>query len=422
MIKRKIALCLAIILLVITVFGCENVQISSNKPSITSLTITNGERIEICLGEEIQLEIKDKDQISEQITWKTSNDNVSIDSNGKIKGISVGKTTVKAVVCDIVDDILVEVVDLEKFYDNVAREDFYNNYTPASSYYDALYRTENGLMSGSIADQDQKPYIAEYQPKENGYLIRNSIAYYEDDGNTYVIIDSKGNVVTKIYRGGAYIILEEVAAYVFAFGDVPANYIEGKNKSPSTSVWGEYLRLNHTAFSGNTQRYPYEPVLPNISGCGGDLYYYEIDIGTTGTDCDPGYTPAPYNDGTRITRGAARIVYTRYDANRDQIIDINEKYLFYTYNHYNDFQEYLNYYGGWGEIFGNVTGGGIISSKTDYNPTQYIPTVLKPISTESDSNDSDIAVIMPDYILINDLYFYTTKKHACLYKHACFFI
>ena len=56
-------------------------------------------------------------------------------------------------------------------------------------------------------------------------------------------------------------------------------------------------------------------------------------------------------------------------------IDLDEKFLFYTYNHYNDFQEYLNYEGGWGEMFGNITGGGTLSSKYDYNPTPYVEVV-----------------------------------------------
>jgi hypothetical protein len=54
--------------------------------------------------------------------------------------------------------------------------------------------------------------------------------------------------------------------------------------------------------------------------------------------------------------------------------------VFYTYNHYNDFQEYLNYYGGWGEMFGNVTGGGTLSSKYDCNPTPYVPVANAPIA------------------------------------------
>ena len=262
-------------------------------------------------------------------------------------------------------------------YVNVTSEQFYSDYEPASCYVDAYYRTRHGFMSGSIDQQDQSPTISEYRPMENGLYVRNSSAYYSEDGNTYYIVDAYGNVVNCVYRGGAYVTLEEVAAYVFAFGDVPANYTSKKSGSPQTSIWGEYLRLNNSKFSGSTSKYPYEPELPDISGCGGDLYYYEIDIGTTGTDCDPKYVPYVYNDGIKITRGAARIVYTRYDANHDEIIDINEKYLFYTFNHYNDFQEYLNYEGGWGEMFGNITGGGKLSSKKDYNPTPYIDTVRK---------------------------------------------
>lgn len=259
-------------------------------------------------------------------------------------------------------------------YQNVDIDDFYRNYEPAESYWDAYYRTKHFLMSGSISEQPQEPTLAAERPQKNGTFLRNTSAVYSDDGNVYYIVDADGKIVNRVYFGAAYVTLEEVAAYVFAFGDVPPNYVNGKKTKPQNSNWGEYLRLNHSEFSGDTSRYPYEPVLPRISGCGGDLYYYEIDIGTTGTDCDPAYIAAPYNDGKRITRGAARIVYTRYDANGDNIIDVNEKFLFYTYNHYNDFQEYLNYEGGWGEMFGNITGGGKISSKTEYNPTRYVET------------------------------------------------
>ena len=122
-------------------------------------------------------------------------------------------------------------------------------------------------------------------------------------------------------------------------------------------------------------------MLPRISGCGGDLKYYEIDFGTTGTTCDPSYDVVVYNTGTKITRGAARLVYTRYDANGNDIIDLNERYVFYTYNHYNDFQEYLNYQNGWGEMFGNITGGGELSSKYNYNPTEYVRVIKKDITT-----------------------------------------
>ena len=65
-------------------------------------------------------------------------------------------------------------------------------------------------------------------------------------------------------------------------------------------------------------------------------------------------------------------MHARYDLDRDGVIEVGENYVFYTYNHYNDFQEYLNYEGGWGEIFGNITGGGTLSSKYDCNPTPYV--------------------------------------------------
>ena len=262
-------------------------------------------------------------------------------------------------------------------YTNVDVDEFYANYTPAISYMDAYYRTKHNLMSGKIGEQDQAPTISEYQPVINGMLVRNTSYIYSSDGNTYFVVDAYGNIVNAIYRGGAYIMLEEVAAYVFAFGDIPANHSTSKSTKPTSSPWGEYLRLNHSYFSGNTTKYPYEPVLPNIDGCGGDLKYYEMDVGTMGTDCDPNYDAVIYNNGTKITRGAARIVYTRYDDDGDGVIEIDETYLFYTYNHYNDFQEYLNYEGGWGEMFGNITGGGTISSKTDYNPTPYVEVAFR---------------------------------------------
>ena len=295
--------------------------------------------------------------------------------NNKLTAISSGSVKVVAEYKHFVSNTLtIEIIEeiLTDPYENVTKEEFYANYTKASSSQDAYYRTLHGFMSGDISDQDQEPTLAEYQPKINGKLVRNTSSLYSEDGNTYYIVDGYGNIVNQIYRGGGYVTLEEVAAYVLAFGDIPANYISKKSATPSTNVWGEYLRLNHSLFSGSTTKYPYEPELPNISGCGGDLYYYEIDLGTTGTDCDPSYAVVEYNNGYKITRGAARIVYSRYDANKDNIIDINEKYVFYTYNHYNDFQEYLNYEGGWGEMFGNITGGGTLSSKTDYNPTSYV--------------------------------------------------
>ena len=70
------------------------------------------------------------------------------------------------------------------------------------------------------------------------------------------------------------------------------------------------------------------------------------------------------------------------DLDRDGAIEVGETYLFYTYNHYNDFQEYLNYEGGWGELFGNITGGGKLSSNSSCNPTPYVPTAYAAFVTD----------------------------------------
>ena len=282
-------------------------------------------------------------------------------------------------------------------YVGVDEDEFYANYTPAISYMDAYYRTKHNLMSGSIAKQDQAPTISSYRPTSNGKYIRNNTYIFSEDGNTYYVVDCYGEISLEIYKGGAYVVLEEVAAYVFAFGEPPVNHSASKNTKPSSSVWGEYLRVNNTVFSGSTTKYPYEPELPRISGCGGDLTYYEMDIGTTGTDCDPDYPIEDYNNGYSITRGAARIVYSSKDKNGNKIIDLDERYVFYTYNHYNDFQEYLNYLGGWGEMFGNVTGGGTLSSKYNYNPTPYVQVVHASISK------TNVAYVIYYYVPKNEL-------------------
>lgn len=258
-------------------------------------------------------------------------------------------------------------------YIGVSKADFYAGYTRASSYQDAQYRSAHGLMSGSITVPGQYFTRASYQPTSGGSYLHNSKNSYADNGNTYIIVDGNGNEVMRIYRGGAYITLEEVAAYMYAFGgsgDMPANYTSKKSTKPSNSIWGEYLRLNHSYYSNNNSKYPYEPKLP------GDMQYYEMDIGTTGTST-PGYSAKEYNNGYSITRGAARLVYARRDLNGNGTYEQGEVYVFYTHNHYNDFTEYLNYYGGWGETFGNITGGGTFDSKTDCNPTPYVDCIWK---------------------------------------------
>ncbi len=377
--------------------------------------------IEAQVGDVIELSLVRGADLEGDVVWTGNNSCASVE-NGVVTALSEGVAIIKATLGTRSDSVIIQIFDdgdpdqggtdapdqggaddpepddgvgetvivpgtedpvTSDPYINVDKDEFYESYTPAVSYNDAYYRTQHGLMSGSIDEQDQEPTISRYRPKADGKYIRNDVYLFSEDGNTYYVVDCYGEIAFEIYRGGAYVVLEEVAAYVFAFGEIPANHSSSKKGNPSQSIWGEYLRLNHSKFSGDTSRYPYEPVLPRISGCGGDLTYYEMDIGTTGTDCDPSYSVVKYNNGSKITRGAARIVYSYKDKNGDKIIDLDERYVFYTYNHYNDFQEYLNYEGGWGEIFGNVTGGGTLDNKTDKYTTPYVETARRGIKSTS---------------------------------------
>ena len=267
-------------------------------------------------------------------------------------------------------------------YVNVDKEEFYANYTTACCYQDAAYRTQHYLMSGSLEVPGQEAE-AGYRPMEGDLYICNTSAHYEDDGNTYVVVDAYGREALRVYKGAGYITLEEVAAYMYAFGGsnetLPGNYTSSKVTKVGSNPWGIYLRGNHSYFTGDTGKYPYEPELPNITGCSGSLQYYELDIGTTGTTT-PGYSPSLYNNGTTIVRGAARLVYARVDLNKNGVYEQGEIYVFYTHNHYNDFREYLNYYGGWGLMFGNITGGGVFDSKTQCNPTPYPEVVYQDLA------------------------------------------
>ena len=367
--------------------------------------ITTTSPIVLTVGDEIQLTLDVNDELRSLAVWISSGDAVTV-NDGYVVARSAGIVVVKAsmsyngiLYTDSVDIAVVEGYtppdEIDKVevalpsdtpehllpdsdpYAGMSEYEFYLDYEPAENYLDAYYRSQHGFLSGSLEVPDQMHTVAENQPKFNSKLVKNTAMYYIDDGNTYIVLDSEGNVALKIHKGGAYITLEEVAAYMYAFGgtggSMPANYISKTSGKPTGSIWGEYLRLNHSYFSGDTDRYPYEPVLPNISGCGGSLQYYEMDIGTNGT-VTPDRVSGAYNNGSKITRGAARIVYGRADLNRNGRYDEGELYLFYTYNHYNDFVEYLNYYNGWGEVFGNTTGGGVFDSDTLCNPTPYVPT------------------------------------------------
>ena len=136
-------------------------------------------------------------------------------------------------------------------YVGMSKDDFYADYTPACCNQDAQHRSRHGFLSGILEVPGQYVKQADNCPMSDGKYIRNTAAVYLDNGNTYVIMDAKGKEVLRIHKAGGYITLEEVAAYMYAFGGdgtIPANYTSKKKSKPSSSPWGEYLRVNHSYF------------------------------------------------------------------------------------------------------------------------------------------------------------------------------
>ena len=263
-------------------------------------------------------------------------------------------------------------------YVGVNKSEFYRDYKEATSYEDAIYRTNHGLMSGDITPQGHIPETIEdynnIRCTTANYVLSPEGKYIAYIPNT---LDGEEDI---IYYGAAYTSLNDVANYLLAFGEVPKNSNYNKNSNgrrQSVSEWGEYGRCNTGVFSGDTSKYPYEPLIPTVS----INRFVETDFGTLGGYSNinevtgTAYHQEIYNDGTRIERGAARFVFTS-DA---RITSIDDRFVFYTYNHYNDFQEFLNFNNGWGVRFGNVSAGNpYCSSSKDYYASNINPVGLYP--------------------------------------------
>lgn len=251
-------------------------------------------------------------------------------------------------------------------YVGMSSAEFYSSYEESTNYYDAMYRTEHGFMSGSILDEDRYYLPTEYSLSTN-YKVSDTNYFYLDNGDLagYLITYADGTF-DPIFYGAAYIGLNEVCAYIYAFGEVPPNSNYDKSdKGSAVREWGKYGRVNRNYYSNNTSKYPYEPELPTVSEKYGIKYeYIETDFGSTGGFTVGGRKQSEYNNGSSINRGTCRIVFT------SNAKDASDRHVFYTYNHYNDFQEYLNYGNGFGIRFGNESNGGIYNQGK--NPSPYV--------------------------------------------------
>lgn len=262
-------------------------------------------------------------------------------------------------------------------YVNVEKSSFYNDYDEALTYEDSYYRSLHKLMSGDITPQNYLTISESISVNEINVRITTATYLLSTSGEFIGYIPNLTDTPKIIFYGGAYTSLNDVAAYLLAFGEVPVNSNYNKNKGRETSVqeWGEYGRVNLDIFSGDTQKYPYEPLLPSI----GVARFRETDFGTLGgyenynSITGTRYVQKIYNDGKQISRGAARFVFTDITS----VSSIDNRYVFYTYNHYNDFEEYLNYENGFGKRFGNMSAGNeYCGSKSDFNKSNVYPVSL----------------------------------------------
>jgi len=295
------------------------------------------------------------------ISVSTSVNSSSSASNGVSSNVSVSNSTSSsASVHEHLEDPYAHILT------NEDRIEFYQNYHEACCYEDAQYRTAHGLLSGDIEDQNHLPVVKERPKDSQGRYYRLSDAHYtyRKDGSfeSYTTNTIDGTPGRTIYYNGAYASLNDVAAYLLAFGETPPNTLADKNaKTEAVDNWWKFGRVNDSYYSNDVSKFPYEPELPND-------YYYETDFGASDTYKVGNYTERAYNDGNKINgRMACRFVYTHSDTG-----NINSRRVFYTYNHYNDFQEYLNYDFGFGAIFGNETAGNEPDVSDTYNPpTSY---------------------------------------------------
>ena len=270
-------------------------------------------------------------------------------------------------------------------YSGINKNEFYGEgYETAQTYNDAIARTNAKLLSGDYNIPKNIPnYKNITNPKsETGPVFYNARAryIYEDAACSgepigYILNDTDGDDSndTVIYRGGAYISMDEVSAYLWAFNDIPANWVESKSSKGQRQAiqnWQEFGRVNNGFFSGNPDKYPFQPIL---TGSGTDFDYRETDFGTDGDfnfydqSGNPNVKQNPYNNGSKISRGTCRFCYTA-EARHGLLDEESMRHVFYTWSHYNDFEEYLNYKGGYGPKFGNLVSGNEYNSKNPQNP------------------------------------------------------
>ena len=271
----RILAALLLITMLIGMLGSCDILLSGQASNIA---IKGGDMIKMEVGEELQLEVEaDGWMLKGHILWSSTNAFIGVSEDGVVSANKLGETIITVSYGGLSDTIVIivggtgssdevngdkdpedaepddgnadnddiggdgtgdnpdtgdngnndadkdeqeDIVIPADKYQNMTAAEFYADYKPAVSYVDALLRSAEGFMSGDITVPDQAPVTPSYMPMDGEKYVRNSSTYYSDGGYTYTVVDSRGREVLKIYKGGGYITLEEVAAYVYAFGEI----------------------------------------------------------------------------------------------------------------------------------------------------------------------------------------------------------
>ena len=178
-----------------------------------------------------------------------------------------------------------------------------------------------------------------------------------EPSNYACVYNSNGNIVRYLKKGVYYTSLDDIASYILAFKELPANYLVGRNASKRIAYeeYGEeYSRIapgfygldySGSSFDGK-DNYPYQTLPKSTDG-----NYFELDIGYTWTDEEGNVIN--YAGSTSYNRGPLRLI-VYFEGVRASGEDLNISHyndgnpvIFFTPDHYQTCYEYSNFYRGW---------------------------------------------------------------------------
>ena len=209
----------------------------------------------------------------------------------------------------------------------------------SSSYGESSSSSSSFSSSSSVSSPSQK----------DSYVFRlPRVKVSGNEANVYEVSQLSDGTFSStikktINRNSAYIEPDDVAAYYQAFDSFPVNYC-GSDKSAALEYGSEGRCYFTYAYGSYTGANSYTEPLGPWANKGAT--YYELDISTSS------YNPS-YNNGSKISRGTYRLVIVIENATTSYPNEEGgyDSICFFTKDHYSNFYEYLNYYGGWGERF-----------------------------------------------------------------------